>query len=60
MQKTPNWKNLKLNKQCGVCIHYKQKIINGKFTARGNCALTGVYKMRTESCMKFKEEIQND
>ncbi len=56
MNRTPNWQKLKLNKQCGVCIHYNQRIVNGKQTARGNCVLTGTYKMRTEKCMKFKEE----
>ena len=56
MRKTPNWRELELNKQCGVCIYYTPKTINGTLTARGNCELTKVYKMRTESCMKFKEE----
>lgn len=52
---TPNWKELKLEKQCGVCSYYKQRIVKGKLTARGNCMLkNGVYKQRTDSCLKFK------
>ena len=58
MKVTPNWKPLKLNKQCGVCTNYMPKIINGRLTARGTCRLTNIYKMRTESCSKYKEESE--
>lgn len=52
--KTPNWQNLNLENQCGVCIYYLQRIVEEKETARGNCELSGKYKQRTESCLKYK------
>ena len=56
MNSTPNWKELKLNNQCGICIYYKPWTINEKLAARGTCTFTDVYKQRTETCRKFKEE----
>lgn len=55
MNRTPNWKDLKLNNQCGICKHYKHFVKDGKRTARGKCELKSVYKMRTERCMKFEK-----
>lgn len=54
--KTPNWKPIELNNQCGICTHYIPKLKENVRTARGNCQLTGKYKQRTESCKKFKLE----
>lgn len=53
MIRTPNWKDIALNKQCGVCAHYQQFIKNGVRTARGKCKLRNAYKQRTDKCMKY-------
>jgi hypothetical protein len=59
MNKTPNWKSLDLNNKCGSCNYYKAFIKNNVLTARGTCTLKTVYKMRTESCLKFEESPSN-
>lgn len=56
MKRTVNWKDLNLQRQCGVCEHFKPKIIGSMLTARGSCSLNGVYKMRTETCSKYKSK----
>jgi hypothetical protein len=54
MNKTPNWKNLNLNRKCGSCKYYNAFIKDDALTARGTCVLKKVYKMRTESCLKYE------
>jgi hypothetical protein len=58
MNKTPNWKSLDLNNKCGSCNYYKAFIKNKVLTARGTCTLKTVYKMRTESCLKYEQSNQ--
>jgi hypothetical protein len=58
MNKTPNWKSLDLNNKCGSCNYYKAFIKNKVLSARGTCTLKTVYKMRTESCLKYEQQKQ--
>lgn len=54
MNRTPNWKDLNLQGQCGDCMHYEPRIKNGLLKAHGVCDLrNNRYKMRTERCNKY-------
>lgn len=56
MSRTPNWKELDLQSQCGVCACYEPRIKNGLLKAHGVCTIrNNRYKMRTERCDKYIE-----
>jgi len=48
--------DLDIENKCGSCENYRQYVKNGYYTARGTCHLKGKYKMRTESCSKYKKK----
>lgn len=55
MNRTPNWKELNLQGQCGVCAYYEPRYKGKLLTAHGTCTKrNNRYKMRTERCKQYK------